>query len=47
MIVADRAFAEDLLAFRQRRLTFKRILSRDRKVAEDPRAHKADARSRG
>jgi hypothetical protein len=40
--VADRAFAEDPLAFRQRRLTFKRILGRDRKVAEDPRTHKAN-----
>jgi len=42
MIVAHRAFAEDLLAFCQRRLTFNRILGRDREVAEDPRAHKAE-----
>ena len=42
MVVAHRAFAEDLLAFRQGRATLDRILGHDRKVAEDPRAHKAE-----
>jgi hypothetical protein len=42
MVVAHRAFAKDLLAFCQRRVTLDRILGHDRKLSEDPRAHETE-----
>ena len=42
MVVAHRAFAKDLLTFRQGRATLDRILGHGRKVAEDPGAHKVE-----
>jgi hypothetical protein len=42
MVVAHRAFAKDLLAFRQGRATLDRILGHDRKLSEDPRAHETE-----